>query len=63
MTTSQANVTPNFDWRDPLMFDCQLVEEERQIRDSTRFYAQGELLPRVTSVYLEERFDREIMTV
>ena len=62
MTTSQTNVTPNFDWRDPLMFDSQLVEEERQIRDSTRFYAQGELLPRVTSAYLEERFDREIMT-
>jgi glutaryl-CoA dehydrogenase len=59
---AQANATPNFDWRDPLMFDSQLVEEERQIRDSARSYAQGELLPRVTSAYLEERFDREIMT-
>ena len=59
---AQANATPNFDWRDPLMFESQLVEEERQIRDSARSYAQGELLPRVTSAYLEKRFDREIMT-
>ena len=29
---------------------------------SARSYAQGKLLPRVTSAYLEERFDREIMT-
>ena len=42
------------------MFESQLVKEERQIRDSARSYAQ--LLPRVTSAYLEERFDREIMT-
>ena len=44
------------------MFDSQLAEEERQICDCARAYAQGELLPRVTSAYLEERFDREIMT-
>ena len=44
------------------MFESQLVKEERQSRDSARSYAQGELLPRVTSAYLEERFDREIMT-
>jgi glutaryl-CoA dehydrogenase len=31
------------------------------VRDAARDYAQGELLPRVTSAYLEERFDREIM--
>ena len=62
MTTSQADATPNFDWRDPLLFENQLLEEERQICDSARSYAQGKLLPRATSAYLEERFDREIMT-
>jgi glutaryl-CoA dehydrogenase len=62
MTTSQADATPNFDWRDPLLFENQLLEEERQIRASARSYAQGKLLPRATSAYLEERFDREIMT-
>jgi len=62
MTTSQADATPNFDWRDPLLLENQLLEEERQIRDSARSYAQEKLLPRATSAYLEERFDREIMT-
>jgi len=62
MTTSRADATPTFDWRDPFMIDTQLLEEERQIRDAARSYAQAELLPRVTSAYVEERFDREIMT-
>ena len=52
MTTSEADATPNFDWRDPLLFENQLLEEERQIRDSARSYAQGKLLPRATSSYL-----------
>src|SRR6478672_7488634 len=61
MTTSR-DATPTFDWRDPFMIDTQLLEEERQIRDAALSYAQAELLPRVTSAYVEERFDREIMT-
>src|SRR3546814_2940147 len=31
------------------------------VRDTARDYAQDKLLPRVTSAYLDERFDREIM--
>src|SRR6202012_3382790 len=31
-------------------------------RDTAHAYAQEKLLPRVTSAYLDERFDREIMT-
>ncbi|MBN8810157.1 MULTISPECIES: acyl-CoA dehydrogenase [unclassified Sphingomonas] len=50
-----------FDWSDPFGLDAQLTDEERMVRDAARDYAQGELLPRVTSAYLEERFDREIM--
>ena len=57
-----SSSTPNFDWRDPLNLDGQLAGAECQIRDLARSYAQNELLPRVTSAYLEERFDREIMT-
>jgi len=53
---------PGFDWRDALMLDRQLSDEERMIKDAAHAYAQGELLPRVTSAYREERFDREIMT-
>lgn len=50
-----------FDWQDPFALDAQLTDEERMVRDAARDYAQGELLPRVTSAFLEERFDREIM--
>jgi glutaryl-CoA dehydrogenase len=52
---------PVFDWTDPFGLDGQLSDEERMVRDTARDYAQEKLLPRVTSAYLEERFDREIM--
>jgi glutaryl-CoA dehydrogenase len=51
-----------FSWEDPLNLDSQLTEEERMVRDTARDYCQEKLLPRVTSAFLEERFDREIMT-
>jgi glutaryl-CoA dehydrogenase len=51
-----------FDWQDPFALDAQLTDEERMVQAAARDYAQGELLPRVTSAFLEERFDREIMS-
>jgi glutaryl-CoA dehydrogenase len=51
-----------FDWQDAFLLDDQLTEDERLVRDTARGYAQTRLLPRVTSAYLDERFDREIMT-
>ena len=51
-----------FDWQDPFALDAQLTDEERMVRDAARDYAQGELAPRVTSAFLDERFDREIMS-
>jgi glutaryl-CoA dehydrogenase len=51
-----------FDWADAFRLDSQLTEEERLVRDTAHAYAQQKLLPRVTSAYLDERFDREIMT-
>jgi len=50
-----------FDWADPLLFEDELGEDERLIRDSARAYCQEQLLPRVLSANREERFDREIM--
>ena len=47
---------------DPLQLADQLTEEERMIQGAARAYAEGELLPRVTSAFLDERFDREIMS-
>ena len=51
-----------FDWQDPLDLEGELIEEERMVRDTARTYAREKLLPRVTSAFLEERFDREIMS-
>jgi glutaryl-CoA dehydrogenase len=51
-----------FDWQDPFDLDHQLTDEERLVRDTAEGYAQEKLLPRVTSAYLDERFDREIMS-
>ncbi|MFG1289124.1 acyl-CoA dehydrogenase [Xanthobacter versatilis] len=56
-----AATKPVFDWTDPFDLNGQLTEDERLVRDTARDYAQEKLLPRVTSAYLEERFDREIM--
>ena len=52
----------DFDWADPLDLDGQLTEEERLVRDTARDYAQEKLLPRIVSAYVDERFDREIMS-
>ncbi len=51
-----------FDWQDPFGLESQLTDEEQMVQAAARDYAQGELLPRVTSAFLEERFDREIMS-
>src|ERR1051325_1196278 len=51
-----------FDWADPLLFEDELGEDERLVRDSARAYCQEKLFPRVLSANREERFDREIMT-
>ena len=51
-----------FDWQDPFDLNHQLTDEERLVRDTAEAYAQEKLLPRVTSAYLEERFDREILS-
>ncbi|MCP3731600.1 acyl-CoA dehydrogenase [Sphingomonas sp. MG17] len=51
-----------FDWQDPFALDAQLTDEERMVRDTARDYAQARLLPRVTRAFLDEDFDRAIMT-
>src|SRR4051812_50109321 len=51
-----------FDWADPFALDAQLTDEERLVRDTAEAYAQEKLQPRVTSAFLDERFDREIMS-
>ena len=52
----------SLDWADPLALDAQLTDEERMVRDTAEAYAQEKLLPRVTEAYLNEHFDRAILT-
>jgi glutaryl-CoA dehydrogenase len=51
-----------FDWADPFDLDSQLGDEEKLVRDTAEGYAQEQLQPRVTQAYLDDRFDREILT-
>jgi len=51
-----------FDWADPFALDAQLADDERLVRDTAESYAQERLQPRVTEAFLDERFDREIMS-
>src|SRR4051795_7520384 len=61
MHVGEPAVLP-FDWQDPFDLNHQLSDEERLVRHTAEAYSQEKLLPRVTSAYLEERFDREIMS-
>jgi len=46
-----------FQWDDALLIDDQLTEEERQIRDTARQYAQSKLAPRVIDAFAQEKTD------
>ena len=50
-----------FDWRDPLMLDGLLGEEERMVRDTARDYCQDKLMPRILEANRREIFDAEIL--
>jgi glutaryl-CoA dehydrogenase len=50
-----------FSWEDPLLFEEQLTDDERMIRDAARSYCQEKLMPRILEANRHERFDREIM--
>lgn len=52
----------NFKWDDPFLFDDQLSDEEKAIRDAAHEYAQGYLMPRITQHYLDEVADPSIYT-
>ncbi|HEV3158285.1 MAG TPA: acyl-CoA dehydrogenase [Candidatus Baltobacteraceae bacterium] len=51
----------DFVWSDPLLFDEELKDDERLIRDSARAYAQEQLMPRIIEANRHERFDRKIL--
>ncbi|MFL7839057.1 MAG: acyl-CoA dehydrogenase [Candidatus Promineifilaceae bacterium] len=51
---------PNFNWQDPFLFNDQLTEEEKMVRDAARRYCQENLMPRVLEANRYEAFDMAI---
>jgi glutaryl-CoA dehydrogenase len=51
-----------FEWKDPLLLESQLTEDERMIRDAAHDYCQSKLMTRVLEANRHEVFHREIMT-
>ncbi|MEG3122875.1 acyl-CoA dehydrogenase [Sphingomonas sp. GB1N7] len=49
-----------FDWADPFLFDDQLEDDERMIRDTARAYAQEKLAPRIIDAFANETTDVSI---
>jgi glutaryl-CoA dehydrogenase len=50
----------SFAWDDALLFDDQLEDDERIIRDAARSYAQDKLAPRIIKAFREEKTDPAI---
>jgi glutaryl-CoA dehydrogenase len=51
-----------FVWQDPFLFEDQLTEEEKMIRDSANAYCQSALLPRVRDAFRKEYTDPAIFS-
>ncbi|ORX60438.1 glutaryl-CoA dehydrogenase [Hesseltinella vesiculosa] len=60
--SSKASSFVKYNWEDPLNLDSQLTEEEKLVRDAARSYCQEKLQPRVTEAYIQEKFDKDIMS-
>ena len=52
---------PVFQWDDPLLFEEQLTDDERMVRDSARAYCQEKLMPRILEANRHEKFDRTVI--
>jgi glutaryl-CoA dehydrogenase len=62
MALHDAKTVEALDWADPFRLDDQLSSEERMVRDAARAYCTDKLLPRVTRAFLDEDFDRNILS-
>lgn len=61
-TKETSKPKPKFKWDDPLLFEEQLSDDERMIRDAARDYCQNKLMPRILEGNRHETFDPSIMT-
>lgn len=54
-------MTAAFNWQDPFLLELQLDEQERQIRDSAKRFADAELAPRLAEDFRRESSDRAVL--
>jgi len=52
--------TAAFVWDDPFLFEQQLTEDERMVRDAAAAFAADKLAPRIEDAYMEEKTDPAI---
>ena len=52
---------PDFDWKDPLLLNECLSDEDRMVQKSAHDFAQKELLPGIIEANRHETFDPGIM--
>ena len=61
ISSNSNNKKTNFVWKDPLLIDESLTDDERIVRDTAHSYAQEKLMPRILEANRKEKFDRHIM--
>lgn len=60
-TTPSSRISwPKFQWQDPFLLEQQLTEEEAQVRDSAKRFANGYLKARIQDDFKYEAADKEI---
>lgn len=60
LSPQSAPSLSSFNWEDPFLFDDQLSDEERMLRDAAQAYAQEKLQSRVIDAYRTETTDPDI---
>jgi glutaryl-CoA dehydrogenase len=54
-------MSSSFDWADPLRLNALLREEERLVQASAAKFASASLMPRITDMHRQERFDPTLL--
>jgi glutaryl-CoA dehydrogenase len=55
-----SSTSAPFQWDDPFLFEAQLAEDERMIRDSAKAFAQEHLAPKIEQAYMDETTDPDL---
>jgi glutaryl-CoA dehydrogenase len=53
----RSHAGARFNWRDPLLLEQQITDDERMVRDTARAYCQEKLAPRVLEAFRSESAD------